>query len=225
MRTLRGRFLALTCLLGSVALVIPSALVAQAIAVAARAGTLGLGGELAVGVSDVIVLRGGYGVFPYEYDGTFGGEDYRVSFPDAFWSAGIDIYPGGGPIRLMGGVLGRTSDVEIDSRFTSREIGGVEFDVPGAITGILKQDAVAPFAGIGFGKHTAGGFGFFLDVGAALAGDADVEMSITGEAASAPGIDEALQREADQVADDAGGLIRVWPVVSLGIKLPLTLGY
>lgn len=225
MRKLRGPVLISTCLLALPALGIPFALAGQGIAVGVRAGTLGLGGELAVGVSDVIVFRGGYGVVPYEYEGTFGGEDYTVSFPDAFWSAGIDIYPGGGPIRLMGGIMGRTSDVEINSSFDSREIGGVEFNVPGTITGILKQDAVAPFAGIGFGKHTAGGFGVFLDVGAALAGEANVEMFVTGEAASAPGIEDALEREADRVADDSGGLIKVWPVVSLGFKLPLTLGY
>jgi hypothetical protein len=225
MRTLRGLLLTLPCLFLPAALLAPASLSGQGIAVGARAGTLGLGGELAVGLSDVFVLRGGYGVFPYEYDGNFDGEDYTVTFPDAFWSAGIDLYLGGGPIRIMGGVLGRTSDVEISSSFDSREIGGVQFDVPGTITGILKQDAIAPYAGIGFGKHTAGGFGFFLDVGAALAGEANVEMSATGEVASAPGIQEALQQEADNVASDAGGLIKVWPVVSLGIKLPLTLGY
>jgi hypothetical protein len=204
----------------------PTVLTGQGLALGARAGTLGLGGEVAFGLSDVFVLRGGYGFFPWEYDDTFDGQDYTVAFPPSMWSAGIDIYLGGGPIRIMGGVMGRAGDVEMTSEWTdSQEIGGVVYDVPGAIAGVLKQDAVAPFAGIGFGKHTAGGFGFFLDVGAAFSGTGEIEMSVSGPVALVPGIEESLQAEADQVEEDIGGLLKVWPIVSMGIKLPLSLGY
>jgi len=203
----------------------PSPSSAQGLALAPRVGTLGLGGEVAFGLSDVFVLRGGFGFFPYEYDGTYGGEDYTVIFPKSIWTAGIDLYLGGGPIRLMGGVMGRTGDVTMESEYTGGEIGGIPFDVPGTISAVLQQNGLAPFAGIGFGKHTAGGFGFFLDVGAALSGKADVKMEVSGELASQPGIEEALQAEADQVAEDVGGLLKVWPIVSLGVKIPLSLGY
>jgi hypothetical protein len=204
----------------------PTGLTGQGLALGVRAGTLGLGGEVAFGLSDVFVLRGGFGFFPWEYDDTFEGQDYKVTFPPSMWSAGIDIYLGGGPIRIMGGVMGRTDDVEMTSEWTeSQEIGGIEYNVPGAILGVLKQDAVAPFAGIGFGKHTAGGFGFFLDVGAAFSGTGEIEMSASGPVALVPGIEESLQAEADRVEEDIGGLLKIWPIVSLGIKIPLSLGY
>lgn len=204
----------------------PAPLRGQGLALAARAGTFGLGGEVAFGLSDVFVLRGGYGFFPFDYEDSYGGEDYTVEFPPSIWSAGIDIYLGGGPIRLMGGVMGRTGDVEMSSEWTgSREIGGIVYDVPGAISGVLEQSAIAPFAGIGFGKHTAGGFGFFLDVGAAYSGQADIEMSVSGDVALVPGIEEAVQAEADMVEEEIGGLLKFWPVVSLGIKVPLYIGY
>lgn len=204
----------------------PAPLRGQGLALAARAGTFGLGGEVAFGLSDVFVLRGGYGFFPFDYEDSYGGEDYTVEFPPSIWSAGIDIYLGGGPIRLMGGVMGRTGDVEMSSEWTgSREIGGIVYDVPGAISGVLEQSAIAPFAGIGFGKHTAGGFGFFLDVGAAYSGQADIEMSVSGDVALVPGIEEAVQAEADMVEEEIGGLLKFWPIVSLGIKVPLYIGY
>jgi len=69
----------------------PSPSSAQGLALAPRVGTLGLGGEVAFGLSDVFVLRGGFGFFPYEYDGAYGGEDYTVIFPKAMWTAGIDL--------------------------------------------------------------------------------------------------------------------------------------
>ena len=204
----------------------PGTLWGQGLALGVRVGTLGLGGEVAFGLSDVFVLRGGYGVFPYDYEDTYDGQDYTVTFPSSIWSAGIDIYLGGGPIRLMGGVMGRTDNVEMNSEWTeSREIGGVVYDVPGAISGVLKQAAIAPFAGIGFGKHTAGGFGVFLDVGAAYSGKADIEMSVSGDVALIPGIEEDLQAEADQLEEEMGGLLKFWPIVSLGIKIPLNFGY
>ena len=204
----------------------PQWLSAQGLAIGARAGTLGFGGEVAFGVSAAIVLRGGFGVFPVEYEGEFDGEDYTVTFPSSMWSMGLDYYPGGGPIRIMAGVLGRSGDIELSSDVTeSREIGGTVYTETGTLKGVLKQSALAPFAGIGFGKHTAGGFSFFLDVGAALAGEADVTLSPEGALASVPDIQQSLEVEANRVEDDTGEWLKVWPVVSVGVKLPLGVGY
>jgi len=193
------------------------------LAIAGRAGTLGFGGEVAVGLSDVLVLRGGFGAFPFEYEDTFEDQEYTVTLPSSIWSAGVDLYLGGGPIRFMGGIIGRTGDIEVFSEFTeSAEIGGTIYDVPGTLSGALKQGAVAPFVGIGFGKHTEGGFGFFLDIGAAYSGQADVTLTAGGPVAVEPGIQESLQAEADQLEEDAGGVLKVWPIVSGGIKIPLS---
>ena len=203
-------------------LAIPHTVSAQGFAIGARAGTLGLGGEVALGLSDVIVLRGGYGVFPYEYDGDFDGNDYTVTFPTSIWSAGIDVYLGGGPIRIMGGFMGRSGDIEIESEISgSRDIGGTSYTVPGTLMGALEQKATAPFAGIGFGKHTSGGFGFFLDLAAAFTGEPDVNLSVSGALASVPGIQESLNEEEETIKEDAGSLLKIWPMVSIGFKLPL----
>ena len=200
----------------------PPVISAQGLAVGARAGTLGLGGEVALGLSDVIAVRGGFGVFPYEYDGEFDGESYTVTFPTSIWTAGIDLYPGGGGFRIMGGVMGRTGDIEVESTFSgSREIGGHTYNSSGTLTGALVQSAIAPFAGIGFGKHTSGGFGFFMDLGAAFTGDPDVNLTVTGPVAALPGIQQDLDSEADKIQEDAGSFLKIWPMVSIGFKLPL----
>ena len=204
----------------------PPVLSAQGLAIGGRAGTLGFGGEVALGLSDVITLRGGFGVFPYEYDGEFDGEEFSVTFPSSLWSAGIDLYLGGGPIRLMGGVMGRTGDLEVESTFTgSRDIGGTTYSSSGTLSGVLEQKSIAPFAGIGFGKHTAGGFGFFLDLGAAFTGDPEVNMTVSGPVASLPGIQASVQQEADDIQEDLGTWLKIWPIVSIGIKIPLASGY
>jgi len=200
----------------------PPVVSAQGFAVGARAGTLGLGGEVALGLSDVIAVRGGFGVFPYEYEGEFDGEEYTVKFPSSIWTAGLDIYLGGGGVRLMGGVMGRTGDIEVEAAFSgSREIGGNTYTSSGTLMGTLAQSAIAPFAGIGFGKHTSGGFGFFLDLGAAFTGDPDVDVTVTGPVAALPGIQQDLDQEAANIQEDAGSFLKIWPMVSIGFKLPL----
>lgn len=200
----------------------PPVISAQGFAIGARAGTLGLGGEVALGLSDVIAVRGGFGVFPYEYEGTFDEEEYTVKFPTSIWTAGIDIYLGGGGVRLMGGVMGRSGDIEVEAEFSgSREIGGNTYTSSGTLTGTLAQSAIAPFAGIGFGKHTSGGFGFFLDLGAAFTGDPDVDVTVTGPVAALPGIQQDLDQEAANIQEDAGSFLKIWPMVSIGFKLPL----
>lgn len=201
----------------------PTTLSGQGLAIGARAGTLGLGGEVALGLSDMIALRGGFGVFPYEYDGTFDDQDYTVSFPTSIWSAGVDLYLGGGPIRLMGGVMGRSGDLEVESSWTdSREIGDQTYTQSGTLNGALEQSSVAPFAGIGFGKHNAGGFGFFLDLAVAFTGEPDVKLTVGGPVASVPGVQEEVQKEADKIKDDAGSYINYWPILSIGFKLPIS---
>ncbi len=209
----------------------PTTASAQGFAIGARAGTLGLGGEVALGLSDMFAIRGGFGVFPYEYDGTFDGEDYTVTFPTSIWSVGMDLYLGGGPIRLMGGIMGRSGDIDVEKKFDGTvNIGGSPYSSSGTLSGTLAQSSVAPFAGIGFGKHTKGGFGFFLDLAVAFTGEPDVSTQISGPITSQAGIDQNqlaldVQQEAVDIKDDAGSYLEYWPVVSIGFKIPLSGGF
>lgn len=204
---------------------VPMAVSAQGLTVGARAGTLGLGAEAALGLSDKVTVRGGFGVFPLEYEGEFDGQDYTVGFPTSIWSAGVDLYLGGGPIRFMGGVMGRSGDLDVETSWTDgRTIGDETYEGSGSLEGTLEQSAVAPFAGIGFGKHTSGGFGFFLDMGVAFTGDPEVSLVPGGEIASAPGIQEEIEREEANIEEDAGGYLKYWPMISIGFKIPLSGG-
>jgi len=200
----------------------PTVISAQGLAIGARAGTLGLGGEVALGLSDVIVVRGGYGVFPVEYEAEFDDETYTVIFPSSIWTAGLDIYLGGGGFRLMGGFMGKSGDLGLEKTLTeSMDIGGTIYTETGTLSATLEQAKVAPFAGIGFGKHTAGGFGFFLDLGVAFTENPEVVMDVDGALADAPGILDNILAEADNVEKDLASYLKYWPMVSIGFKLPL----
>lgn len=205
-----------------VALSFPVHVHAQSVGLGARVGSLGLGGEATLGLSDSFALRGGFGVFPYEYEGEFEGEDYLVTFPTSAWSIGVDFYPGGGPFRLMGGFIGRSGDLGLEADVTdTRQIGGTTYTESGTLLGTLDQGSVAPFAALGFGKHYDGGLGLFVDLGVAFTGEPDVRLEATGPLAAQPGIQQDLDQEAQEIEDDSGSYLEFWPIVNLGFKIPL----
>jgi hypothetical protein len=195
----------------------------QSAAIGARAGTLGVGGEAAIGLSNSFVLRGGYGWFPLEFEDTYDDVDYTVSLPSSIGTVGVDLYPGGGSFRLMGGVMFRQGDISMRTEDLASlgEIGDNEYDEVGTLMGRLETKSTAPFAGIGFGRHTRAGFGLSMEFGVAFVGDPQVILEAEGPVTEVPGFAEDLQREADHIEDDFGGYLKFWPIVSVGLKVPL----
>ncbi len=205
-------------------LAISSSLHAQGFALGARAGTLGFGAEVALGLSENLAVRGGLGSFLYEYEDEYDDVEYTITPPTMTGTLGIDVYPTGGSFRLMAGLMFRDGDFEAKSgdlaSAGSVEIGDNVYDEAGFLKGTLRTNSTAPFVGLGFGNHTRGGFGFFIDFGVAFVGDANVTITASGPIASEPGIQQDLNREAQNIEDEAGGYLKYWPILNLGLKIP-----
>lgn len=204
---------------------LPHCLTGQSLALGARAGTLGFGAEAALGLSDNLVIRGGLGSFFLEIDGEYDEVEYTVSPPSVTGTLGLDFYPTGGSFRLMAGLMFRGGDFELQSGDISEtggvELGDNEYDEEGTLKGVLATNSTAPFVGLGFGRHTRGGFGLFLDLGVAFMGTTEVDLSAQGPIAGVPGIQEDLDREARSIEDEAGDYLEYWPVLSIGVKIPV----
>ena len=206
-------------------LAIPHATSAQGFAVGGRAGTLGLGAEAALGFSNDFAIRGGIGSFSFfDFTGDYEGVEYTITPPSPIGTLGIDFYPGGGPFRLMAGIMIRDGDLEMDSGDISQggpvEIGDNEYTEAGTLHGIMATKSKAPFVGLGFGHHTEGGFGFFADFGVALVGDPDVTVTAEGPLASVPGFQQDLDKHIQEIEDDAAPYLKYWPIISVGVKIP-----
>ena len=204
-------------------LAVPQGVPGQSLGVGARAGFLGLGGEAAVELNRSVVLRGGFGVFPLDFTGEYSEVSYTVTPPSSIGNVGIDLYPGGRGFRIVAGIMSRSGDVEILSGDLSEgspvQIGDEEYNQPGTISGVLKSKSTAPFVGIGFGRHTAPGFGLFLDFGVAFVGDPEVSLDASGPVRDVPGFLENLRKEEREIEEVGGGLLKYWPVFSVGIRL------
>jgi hypothetical protein len=201
------------------------ALSAQAFGIAGRAGSLGFGAEAALGISENLAIRGGLGSFFLEFNGDYDQVEYTVTPPSITGTLGVDFYPSGGSFRLMAGIMFRNGDFELDSgdlaEAGSLEIGDNEYNEAGTLHGSLATKSAAPFVGLGFGNHTQGGFGFFLDLGVAFVGDPDVSMQASGPIASVPGFQQDLDKEIQNIEDEGTPYLKYWPIVSLGVKIPI----
>lgn len=208
------------------AIALPGAASAQ-LSVGARAGTLGLGGEVSLGLTRMLAIRGGIGVVPYEYDNDFEGVNYTVSAPDQIWNVGVDFYPFGSGFRVSAGVLSRPS-IEMEAIGQQQATVGQntytgDLNIQGSLT---NEKETAPYASIGFGRATGRGFGLFVDLGAAFVGEGRIDLAgtctetSTGQAC--PGFDADLQAEeaeANARLDEFGSFVKVHPILQVGLRV------
>ena len=208
-----------------VAMMVPATAFGQ-VSIGARAGTLGIGGELSFGLGRMLAVRGGVGLAPYTFKSDFSGINYEITFPDRIWNIGIDVYPFGG-LRLTGGVLNRPKFGLAATGQQTTEVGGRTYTGDIEITGSFSnENETAPYAAIGFGRATGRGLGFFVDLGAAFMGDAQLELSGRCTEASTgqpcPDFEANLETERQQAEADmnkAGEIAKLHPILQIGVRI------
>jgi hypothetical protein len=200
------------------------------VALGAKAGTLGAGVELTLGLSRQIDTRLGFGAYSYserreasdiEYDG-----EAKLRNGTAF----LDWHPGGRGFRLTGGLV--YNDTEIRGESLTPEsgvynIGGVPVPASliGRLEGTIDFDPIVPYAGLGWGNALRGGgpWGFSLDLGVVFQGEGDVtltplipEGSPLNDPIARQILALQLEREAQDIEEDIADY-DLYPVVSLGV--------
>ena len=200
----------------------------QGVAIGGRAGTLGVGAEVAFLLNDWIALRGGAGLLGVDADLTSvsGLEENRtgtLALPKSIYTFGADLEVGN--FRIGGGMLYK----ERDPAYAIRLGEGAEIDIGEGtytepevtkLTTTLVSEAWAPYVLIGFGQHTSWGLGLFLDVGVAFLDRPVLEMSATGERSvlTSRSFRDDLRAEQQSVRKDAGDLVNYWPILNLGLQ-------
>jgi hypothetical protein len=223
MTSFSGRPAFLAAALALTISLLPSAATAQELSVAPKIGTTGLGADLGLAVSDAVVLRGGLGLFPVDWEQEYSGIDWTVQVPGEL-TLGVDLHPGGGGFRISAGAMIRNSDLTIDGAYEGTvTIGGETYtdEEVGELTGVVENNRVAPFVLIGFGKHGTTGVGFFVDLGAAWLGDPTLTVDADGVVSDQPEFQANLERERAEIEDELDVWARWYPILSMGVKIGL----
>lgn len=202
---------------------------------AARASTLGLGGEIDYAINDRWNLRAmGHGG-SYSDDYTDSGITYDATLHLANAGMVMDYRPFAGSFRLTGGAYwnGIDADGVASGEDEALDIGDRTYvDADGDAHVYADGDfdnSVAPYLGFGWGDRHSQQPGLMLsvDLGVMFAGTPEVDLTADGDAtdtatglvvdlATNPVAQRELQQEEDDINDDIDDY-SFYPVLSLGI--------
>ncbi|MEA2601864.1 MAG: hypothetical protein QOF89_2856 [Acidobacteriota bacterium] len=216
-----------------VLLLAASAAARAEMAITAKAGTLGGGVELTVGLSPQVNVRLGGNAFDYtDNDREVSGIFYDATAHLRTAEALLDFHPGGRSFRLSAGAI--YNDTKVDGSSLppasgSYDIGGVAVPVSivGTLDGKIDFNPVVPYVGIGWGNAVGPGrrVRFAADLGVVFQGKGNVTLTPLLPADSPlntnPVARQAFQilidREERDIEQDVADYT-AYPVISVGVS-------
>jgi len=191
------------------------------LAIAGKASTLGLGGELTTGITPNVNARVGINALDVDFDEEFDDIEYDAGVDFSSVSALVDWHIFNDNFRISGGVISMDHKIDIDATPTGPEdIGGVPYNAAeiGTLSGDIEVDDLAPYVGIGWGDPMDPGkrWGFYCDFGVAFTNAPDVDLSANGTKAADPAFQANLAKERKDIEDDVD-IIKFYPVLSIGL--------
>lgn len=199
---------------------------AEGVGITAKAGTLGLGADLTVGLGEKVNARAGINALSYEFDVGGGDDDSESSEEiqsELDWQsimAVLDWHPWGGGFRLSAGVVFNNNEVLLSADVNeSIEIGDREYTVSD-LTGKVTFDDVVGYVGIGCGNAVSenGHWHFAWDLGVMFQGVPEVTIEAT---ASDPALQNMLNADIEQETGDWEDDLEafdMFPVLSFGVS-------
>jgi len=202
----------------------PLGVSAQNFAVAAQAGSMGLGGSVIYGVNSNVNVRGTVGIMPAQPDFTVDEVDFSSDLP-AFMRATVDFYPTGF-FYLSGGGLFVTSggDIAVDGQFSgTQDFDGTTYTAAevGTLLGVFSLSSAMPYLGIGFGNPIGRSVGFALDLGVGFGSVPTVELGATGPIANDPTFINDLNAREQEFQADIPDVLKYYPVIAISLSFGL----
>ena len=194
---------------------------AEGFGLGVKAGTLGLGVEGTIGLSERFNVRIGANSYSYDYDETTSGIRYDGDLDLQSAALLLDWHPFAGTFRVSAGLVHNKNAVHlVATPTTAQEIGGQTFQ-PNEI-GTLRGDVTfkknVPYAGIGWGNAAKKGFGMSFEIGALFQDQADVSLRSEGGTLSNDPTLLARLRQEEQEAEADLDDFELYPVISLGFS-------
>lgn len=200
---------------------------AQAAGVGVRAGTTGVGADVAFDLMPTLSARFGYsgGKLDRTFDDSDISYDGKLTLSNT--SALLDFAPLGPLFRISGGLVYAKNKVDATGKPNGNVyvIDGKPYNSSdvGELNGQLKGSrSVAPYLGIGFGRVSGTGINFYADFGVMFQGGASVNLSAscgpTTPAATCSAIRSSVANEQQKLEDDVKAF-KYWPVANVGVTI------
>jgi hypothetical protein len=186
---------------------------AQAFGIGVRAGTTGLGADVAWNIAPTLSARLGYSGGKFGYDADTDQVNYDGDVKLSNVNALVDFAPLGPLFRISGGFV--FNDNKFDVRGTSNAF-------PGAITGTVKTGrSAAPYLGIGYGRVAGAGVNFYADLGVMFQGSprASLAADCTGlSGGQCTTLQGQVAAEEARLQDELKNF-KYYPVLNIGLTI------
>lgn len=199
---------------------------AGAAGVGVRAGTTGVGADVAFGVAPMVSARVGYSAFNYSRNYNDSDFKYDGKLQLKNTSLLLDISPPVVPLRISAGVVatGNKIDVTGTPNNGTYTVNGQTYPAAmiNSINGQVKgQRSTAPYLGIGWGNVAGAGVNFYGDLGVMFMGGGksslDAQCTAAGAALCAdPQFQSNVAAERQKLQDDVKSF-KYFPVINIGV--------
>ena len=194
-----------------------------------KGGTLGIGGGVGYGISDVLTARVGYTAYDLDHDINTSDVDYKGKFKLGGAEALLDWHPFESTFRVTGGLVFNRTKIDVDAKLnqTTVTINNTVYNTSdvGSLSGTAKFKSTVPYLGIGWGNVAGKDAGFHLiaDIGVEFLGSPDVKLHGGCTAAfQTSNPTECAQLASDIQAEEKDLNNKVsdykwWPVLDIGV--------
>lgn len=186
---------------------------AQAAGIGIRAGTTGIGADLAWGIAPTLGARIGYSALKWSYDVDTSDARYEGDLKLSNLSGLLDFHPLGPSFRLTGGVILNDSKYQASGRPSS---GPGSFDAT-----VEPGHRAAPYIGVGWGNVAGAGVNFYADLGVMFMGSPKARLSANCGGLSNADCTTLQSRTAaeERRLEDELKRFKAYPVLNLGLTI------
>jgi hypothetical protein len=182
---------------------------AQAAGIGVRAGTTGVGADVAWGIAPTLSARVGYSALTWSRDVETDAVDYDGKLKLSNLNGMVDFHPLGPIFRITGGVILNNNKYDLRAARSA-----------GTLTGTVESGrSAAPYLGIGWGTVAGAGINFYADLGIMFMGSP--KATLRANCAPSAGC-TALQNEAaaeERRLEDELKHLKHYPVLNIGLTV------
>jgi hypothetical protein len=199
---------------------------AYAAGVGIRAGTTGVGGDIAFGLMPTLSARIGYSFLNYSNDIDVTDVNYDAKLKLSNANFLLDWSPLG-PFRITGGIIANDNKIDVTGTPSggSFTINGVTYPAAavGSLSGQIKSgNRAAPYLGIGYGNVAGAGVNFYFDLGVMFQGSPKATLNGTCGTALPPAqcaqFQSDVAAEQQQLQEDVKRF-KYYPVANIGVTI------
>ncbi len=192
--------------------------------IAGRAGSLGLGIEVAKLLTPNIGIRGGAYRFSHTISRSQSDVDFDADLKFKGMTGLVDLYLSPrGSFHFTGGIMSTPAEIDATGKPTggTYTFDGTDYTAAqvGTVTGTGRWPKTMPYAGLGWGTPASkkGGITMLLDLGVGI-GKPTVGLSAS---AATPGsaLAQDVEDERLKIQADVNKYLKVYPVISLGLAI------